>query len=244
MSKFSPNYTMGAVMDADYPIFIWHDGTPLADGTAVIDAHVDVTNNDTEFTLYITTSAASSAADTRLGASGIIAHATWGTWGLIAQEINSVAGWHAVLRDALFDDLPDHLELPTTKTSCFHKAVGISQDTSDDKVFGVGIVNFEAGTSMKGVQACLYHFTGQMTATTPWVNIYDCDDEAGTEQKVYYFLLTTGTEHSFPLYGPNLEPAYVAKAGHRILVRIEGAATPSACRLEVIGGLREVMQGE
>lgn len=233
MSEFTPNYGMGAAFDADHPLFVWHDGQCTESGTPVTAATITV-SGDTSITLAI-----NGAADARLGSTGVIAHATWGTWGLIMREINSAQGWHAVLRDAHFDGVPDHM---TTlgETTCFQLAVGVTQDNSDDKVQGVGIANFEAGTTMEGVQACIYYFTGIMTATTPYVQIFDCDDETGTEQLIYYFLLTTNTEHPFPTVGPNDEPFYVAKPGHRILVLITGAATPSACRLEVIGGLKQL----
>lgn len=233
MSEFSPNYGMGVPMDGDYPLVVWHDGQPTEDGTAVTAATVTVIE-DTSITLGI-----NGAADSRVGATGVIAHATWGTWGLIMREINSAVGWHAVLRDAHFDGLPDHMST-MAETSCFQTEVGIPQDNSDDKVIGCGIVNWKASTTMKGVQACLYFFTCIMTATTPYVEVYDCDDEAGTEQKIYYFLLTTNTEKAFPTYGPNSEPIYVAKPGHRILVLVTGTGEPSACRLEVIGGLKQL----
>lgn len=233
MSEFTPNYGMSAAFDADYPLFIWHDGQCTESGTAVTAATVTVTA-DTSITLAI-----NGAADSRLGATGVIAHATWGTWGLIMREINSAQGWHAVLRDAHFDGVPDHMSTMSA-TSCFQVSVGIPQDNSDDKVQGVGIGHWRAGTTMRGVQACIYYFTGIMTATTPYVQIFDCDDETGTEQVIYYFLLTTNTEKPFPTNGPNSEPFYVAKPGHRILVLVTGAATPSACRLEVIGGLKQL----
>lgn len=241
MSEFSPNYGMGIAMDLDYPIFIWHDGHPKADGTVITDAHIDVTTPDTSFTLYITT-AGSSAADSRLGSSGVLTKTAYATWGLLMREINSVVGWHAVLRDAHFDGITDPMTLPTAKTSCFQKSVGISIDNSDDFQMGVGIVNFEAGTSMEGVQACIYHVTGQITSTqgSPLCQIYDCDDDAGTEQLIHQFILTTATEYAFPIYGPNSKPFYVAKPGHRILVLYEGVDNLTAGRAEVIGGLREV----
>lgn len=239
MSEFTPNYGMGAPMDADYPLFVWHDGQCTESGTAVRAATVTVTA-DTSITLKI-----NGSVDVRLGAGtygardGVIVHTTYGTWGIIMRHINTAQGWHAVLRDAHFDGLPDHMSTMSA-TSCFQVSVGIPQDNSDDKVIGVGVGNWKAGTTMRGVQACIYYFTGIMTATTPYVQIFDCDDETGTEQVIYYFLLTTNTEKPFPTNGPNSEPFYVAKPGHRILVLVTGAATPSACRLEVIGGLKQL----
>lgn len=231
-------------MDADYPIFIWHDGTTKADGTVITDAHIDVTTPDTSFTLYITT-AGSSAADTRLGASGVLTKTAYTTWGLMMKEINSVVGWHAVLRDCHFDAISDYLMLPTVKTSCFQKEVGISIDNSDDFQTGVGIVNYRAGTTMKGMQACIYHTIGQVTSTngSPLVQIYDCNDDAGTEQLIHQFILTSATDYSFPLHGPNKTPFYVAPPGHRILVLYDGIDNFSASRAEVVGGLKEVGLG-
>jgi hypothetical protein len=234
LSEFEPNYGRGIAADGEYPIVIWHDGQPTESGTAVTAATVTVTA-DTSITLGI-----NGAADARLGATGVIAHATWGTWGLIMQEINSAQGWHCRLLDAHFDGLPDHMST-LSETSCFQTEVGIPQDTSDDKHLGVGIANYKAGTTMQGTQACIYYLTGQCTDSgSPILRIYDCDDAAGTEKEVHYYALTTATEYSFPTYGPTSAPIYVAKPGHRILVLISEGASMTAGRLNVIGGLKQI----
>ncbi len=239
MNPFEPNYGMGIAMDLDYPIFIWHDGQPTESGTAVTDAHVTV-SADTSITLSITT-AGSSAADSRVGSAGVIAVATWDTWGKIVQEINSAQGWHCVLRDGLFDGSPVGVNA-LSKTTCLQLAVGVSCDTSDDFQMGCGIANYKAGTTMEGTQACLYYFTGQIASTngSPLCQVYECNDRAGTEQLVRQFELTSATEHPFPTYGPTSAPIYVAKPGNRILVLWEGVDNLTAGRCEVIGGLRQI----
>lgn len=235
MNQFEPNYGMGIAMDAHYALFIWHDGQPTELGVAVTAATITVTA-DTSITLKI-----NAAVDTRIGSSGVIAHATWGTWGLIMQHINGVLGWHCVLRDGLFDGLPDGMNT-VSETTCYQLAVGVSTDDSDDFQMGIGIANYKAGTTMEGVQACLYYVTGQITSTNaaPLFQIYECDDRAGTEQLVRQFKLTTATEHAFPTNGPVGMPIFVAKPGNRILVMFEGVDNLTAGRAEVIGGLKQV----
>lgn len=228
-------------MDSCYPIFIWHDGTPHELGTVITAATVTV-SADTSITLKI-----NAAVDTRVGAmtsnvgDGVIVHTEHGTWGEIYRHINQANGWHCVLRDGHYDGLPDGMNA-LSETTCLNLAVGISTDDSDDFQTGVGIVNYEAGTSMEGVQACLYYFTGLLGSSngSPLCQIFDCDDEAGTEQLIRQFVLTDDTEHAYPSTGPVGIPVYVAPPGHRILVLYEGVDNLDAGRANIIGGLRQI----
>jgi len=235
MSEFTPNYGMSTAYQLDYPIFIWHDGTPTELGVAVTAATITVTQ-DTGITMDI-----NAAVDTRLGAAdGIVVHGDFATWGLVAKHINAVKGWHCVLRDGHFDGVPNGWNT-LAETSCLNVSVGVSVASEDDFQMGVGIVNYEAGTTMRNTQACLYYFTGQITSTNgaQVCQIFDCDDEAGTEQLVRQFTTTTATEHPYPTAGPLGMPVYVAKPGHRILVLFEGVDNLSAGRVNIIGGLRQ-----
>ena len=223
-------------MDADYPLVVWHDGQPTEAGTAVTAATITVTA-DTSLTLGI-----NGAADSRVGSTGVIAHATWGTWGAIADEINRAQGWHARLRDARRANLPDHMST-MSETSCFQTHVGVPQDTSDDGVFGAGISNWKYGTSQKNAVCALYYFYALVTDSgTPYVHVYDCDDVNHTDQLVFKATIATTVAYPFPVYGPTGHPIYVAKPGHRIVVQTVGAGSgqPSASQLYVIGGVEEV----
>ena len=236
MSEFTPNYGMSVAMDSHYAIFIWHDGTPTELGVAVTAATITVTEN-TGITMDI-----NGAVDTRLGAGdGVVVHGDFATWGLVAKHINAVQGWHCTLRDGHYDGVPDGWNT-VAETSCLNVAVGVSVDDSDDFQMGIGVTNYKAGTLMEGVQACLYYFTGAITSTngSPLCQIFDCDDEAGTEQLIRQFVLTTATEHPYPTTGPHGQPVYVAVPGHRILVLFEGVDNLSVGRANIIGGLRQI----
>lgn len=227
---------MSIASDSCQCIFIWHDGQPTELGVAVTAATITV-QADTSVDLTI-----NGSVDTRLGAAdGVIVHSTYGTWGLLAKHINAVQGWHCTMRDCHYDGLPDGMNA-LSETSCLNVAVGVSTDDSDDFQMGIGIVNYEAGTTMEGVQACLYYFTGQQTSTNgaQLCQIFDCDDEAGTEQLIRQFTTTTATEHPYPTTGPQGMPVYVAVPGHRILVLFEGVDNLTAGRVNIIGGLKQL----
>lgn len=236
MSEFVPNYGMGIAMDSDYPIFVWHDGQPTEAGTAVTAATITVTA-DTSITLGI-----NGAADARVGLVGVIAHATWGTWGEIADEINGAQGWHCQLRDARWSaGLPDGMNT-LAETSCFKTEVGVSHDNSDDYIQCCGIADYKYGSLQKNAQCALYYFTGQITSTngSPLVQVYDCDDINRTDQEVFRYVLTSATEYAFPTNGPTGHPIYVAKPGHRIVVVYDGVDNLSAGRAYVIGGIKQL----
>jgi len=227
---------MTVASDSCQCLFIWHDGTPTEAGTAVTAATIEV-QADTSIDLTI-----NGSVDTRLGAAdGVIVHTTYGTWGLIANHINAVQGRHCTLRDAHWDGLPDGMNA-LTETTCLNVAVGVSTDDSDDFQMGLGIANYKAGTSMEAVQACLYFYTGQITSTngTPLCQLYDCDDQAGTEQLVRQWAISSATEHAYPADGPFTVPTYVAPPGHRILLLFEGTDNLTGGRANIIGGLRQI----
>lgn len=252
MSHYNQNKKgLCRLVDNDYPIVIWHDGTPTEAGTAVTAATVEGTA-DTSLTLKI-----NAAVDTRIGTSGVLAVSTYTTFLLLAQNINAAKGWHCQLVDARGADTSGGLAPGNISATSVYKTtgLGIKRDSDDKLHFGVGLVDYGYGTAStdggKHInnpkrQAFLEHFYSDLVFNDGayLIKIYDCDDTAGTDELIYEANgAATTVLFSFPTNGPTGFPIMSAKPGHRLLVHTlcDTAANPDALsRVGLVGSIVDV----
>jgi len=235
------------LVDADKACVIWHDGQATEAGTAVTAATVEGTA-DTSITLKV-----NAAVDTRIGTSGVLAVATYTTYLLLAQNINAAQGWHCQLVDARGADATSDFSAPTSAVSCYkNSGVAMVRVQTDILTLSVGLVDSGYGTqgTTPGGKHCMdskrqpfleYFYTDFVLNGAYLVKIYDCDDNAGTDELIYEANgAATTVLLGFPTNGPTGFPVMSAKPGHRLLVfgLCDTAADPDALsRVGLVGSI-------
>jgi len=135
-----------------------------------------------------------------------LSDAAWSTWGEVVDEINeyNCDGWYAWLDSALREDLTEASAgalvaiARNTAVTCWRKPVALYHDTTalmnddanEDYMYTLGLTNKKyANDSNEGrvIELSSYSFqcTGTKAATHTWIQVWDCDDVAKTETKIY-----------------------------------------------------------
>jgi hypothetical protein len=239
------------LVDADKSCVIWHDGRPTESGTAVTAATIEATA-DTSITLKV-----NGAVDSRIGTAGVLAVATYDNYLKLANNINAAQGWHCQLVDARGADATSNFAA-ITAVSCY-KTTGtaVIRDQSDILTFSVGLVDYGYGTESitAGGKHCinnkrqpfLEYFYSDLVFNdgTYLLKVYDCDDNAGTDELIYEADgAATTVLLGFPTNGPTGFPIMSARPGHRLLVftLCSDATNPDALsRVGLIGSIVSVM---
>jgi len=246
--SFTDRYMQGKVavqrlVDNEYCMAVWHDGSDTDDGTAVTSAYFS-SYVDVACTLHINGALAANL-DSNVSSDGILAVSGESTWGAMCDAINAVKGWHCRLIDVLRADATTYINTVTI-SDCYKKAVTVGRDTDTELFFGVGLVRYGYGKEdLTGWQVFLDAFVidAVFNDGTNYVEVYDCDDVAKTETAVLRTeAAATGVEFWFPTYGPTGYPILAVAPGHRIVVKSTYSAASNPDALSLIGALGSIVK--
>lgn len=248
---FMSDYHAGKVavfraVDADCPMYIWHDGSDQDDGTAVTAATCSVVVDDSVFLLVNGVKDSTLHTD---GSLGIAAGEEADSCGKLANLINASKGWHCQLVDALRNDLSTHLSAKAL-TDCYKTETPLHRDNSDTKQMGAGITRH--GYGQEDLSGYIVFLEGFHTATVEATNdsdhtveVWICNDKTRIDTKVWSRqpLVLDGIPFQWPTYGTTGLPLFATKPGERIIVRVLCADATEPGANSYIGVIGSIVRG-